>query len=456
MAGTPTNTITYKIRFKLNPEHEIIIGRWEEYEPPTPSRWTDLLNISQLTAITSGQKLMPEKARDVLDTTISELLPHQTTRQDQVNTFFQDFNELIGDTPPFSDIDYDGVNEYLTDTQYAVESGSRISHENKPDAYITRLDDTANAINVGQTLQSMRNKLNTYLTDVDNIVQEIPDQRPTYVNKLRGYLKIRKPNQAIILRPADGGEMEFQREITGTDAENKVMKSDGEWLDNASGPSYLVNGFTITMWVRFIGKTSEGTLFNFGNPLESGGYGFRLDTKINEFPTNSGTYHRYIRLIVNDTLVPRGNLTIRDNHTGYPGTPGGTPGASLGRLMQRSTVLGHTEGHNTFPVISTDDLNEWYFICATFDPTIRELEYATEENLPEDGSMYNASFASFTDKHYWMNHRTAPEGGEGGGQGDLIYQSGLGAKCKVEVISKSDLLRARGFKVPGEDISSNV
>ena len=188
MATFPILTVTYKIRFKLDPAHEIIIGRWVEYEEPTPPRWTDLLNISQLATITSGKKLMPEKARDVLDTTISELLPTQTTRQDQVNTFFQDFNELIGETPPFSDIDNDGVSEYLTDEQYSQESGSRISHENKPDAYITRLDDNANVINAGQTLQSMRNRLNSYLTDIDNIVQEVPDQRPTYVNKLRGYL----------------------------------------------------------------------------------------------------------------------------------------------------------------------------------------------------------------------------------------------------------------------------
>ena len=27
-----------------------------------------------------------------------------------------------------------------------------------------------------------------------------------------------------------------------------------------------------------------------------------------------------------------------------------------------------------------------------------------------------------------------------------IHKSGLGAKCKVEIISKSDLLRARGYK----------
>ena len=33
------------------------------------------------------------------------------------------------------------------------------------------------------------------------------------------------------------------------------------------------------MWVRFLDKTSEGTLFNFGNPLrEENPFGFALDT----------------------------------------------------------------------------------------------------------------------------------------------------------------------------------
>ena len=36
------------------------------------------------------------------------------------------------------------------------------------------------------------------------------------------------------------------------------------------------------MWVRFVSKTSEGTLFNFGNPLEENGSGFRLETNVNQ------------------------------------------------------------------------------------------------------------------------------------------------------------------------------
>ena len=42
-----------------------------------------------------------------------------------------------------------------------------------------------------------------------------------------------------------------------------------------------MDGFTVTMWVRFLDKTSKGTLFNYGNPLRSyDPKGFRLETYV--------------------------------------------------------------------------------------------------------------------------------------------------------------------------------
>ena len=71
-----------------------------------------------------------------------------------------------------------------------------------------------------------------------------------------------------------------------------------------------------------------------------------------------------------------------------------------------------------------EDFNEWYFICATFNHAV-----------DEDSS-------DFTNQNsdYWLNH--VEEDGE-----SYTSYSGLGNKCKVEIISRSDLLRARGFKV---------
>ena len=197
----------------------------------------NVLNLSQLTTVKTGTKINPEKAREVLDTNIFELLPNQTTRQDQINKFFNEFNDLVGQAPPFDDVDLDGAGESLTSLASGIDSGSRVSYENKSTAYITRLNTHANTNNQGKTLESMRNQLNTYLGDVDNVVQVIPDQRPEYENKSSGFLKIRKPNQAIILRNSNQ-ELEFQKEVI---------------VDNQTGQSFLMEGFTITMWVRFVG-----------------------------------------------------------------------------------------------------------------------------------------------------------------------------------------------------------
>ena len=57
----------------------------------------------------------------------------------------------------------------------------------------------------------MRNKLNTYLGDTDNVIDTLEDNRPEYENISEGFLKIRKPNQTIILRSPNNNQLEFQR-----------------------------------------------------------------------------------------------------------------------------------------------------------------------------------------------------------------------------------------------------
>ena len=404
--GAPENNqdvINYKInfdngRFKINVAKKV------------GESFTDVLNLSQLTKPKTSTRVNPEKARDVLDTNIFELLPNQTTRQDTINSFFNQFNELIGPKPAFDDVDGDGAGEVAIN--YEQDEQNRISYENRPTAYITRLDKQAegDTNNQGKTLESMRNKLNTYLGDTDNVIDTLEDNRPEYENISEGFLKIRKPNQAIILRSPNNNQLEFQR----------VNPTTGK-------PSYLEDGFTITMWVKFVSKTSEGTLFNFGNPLNSNSMnssnaqGFRLDTKVNQY---DGKYYRYIRLIVRDwtnTSDAGGRMyRIRDNNFGTP---------ALARFDHRS--FGSNESnylriHEAFPQVSTDNLDEWYFICATFNPNIAEPDYIQGSPL-------------LTDTQYWLNHKNQ--------NGDLVSNSGLGAKCKVEIISRTSLLQARGYRV---------
>ena len=378
--------------------------------------FTDVLNLSQLTKPKSASRINPEKAREVLDTNIFELLPNQTTRQDTINDFFSRFNELIGPKPAFQDVDGDGAGELPTN--YEQDEQSRISYENQRNAYITRLNKQAESDtnNQGQTLESMRNTLNTYLGDADNVIDTLEDTRPEYENVSEGFLKIRKPNQAIILRAPNNDLLEFQK-------------------DN----SYLVDGFTITMWVRFVSKTSEGTLFNFGNPLVDGGVGFRLDTKVNKY---QGKDYRYIRLMLRDKTN-----NFYDNHFGAS--------TNLNRFGQRSyggnanTVYGaygfydnnnniiydedtgrpvsyYPNIHEAFPQVATNRLDEWYFICATYNPNVMELEYNEQESWMR------------RNKQYWLNHVNQNQ--------QIVSFSGQGAKCKVELISRSDLLNARGYK----------
>ena len=397
----------YSLRFRKNDSSFIGVQIALKVE----GEFIDVLNLSQLTKPKTSTRVNPEKARDVLDTNIFELLPNQTTRQDTINSFFNQFNELIGPKPAFDDVDGDGAGEVATN--YEQDEQNRISYENRPTAYITRLDKQAegDTNNQGKTLESMRNKLNTYLGDTDNVIDTLEDNRPEYENISEGFLKIRKPNQAIILRSPNNNQLEFQR----------VNPTTGK-------PSYLEDGFTITMWVKFVSKTSEGTLFNFGNPLNissqnsSNAQGFRLDTKVNQY---DGKYYRYIRLVVRDwtnSSDAGGRVyRIRDNHFGTEG---------LNRFDHRSfgsNVTNYPEVHRAFPQVSTDNLDEWYFICATFNPNIVEPNY---DNTP-------STFRQ--DTQYWLNHKNQ--------NGDLVSNSGLGAKCKVEIISRTSLLQARGYRV---------
>ncbi len=374
----------------------------------------NILNLSQLTKPKTGVKINPEKAREVLDTRVFELLPNQTTRQDEINDFFSDFNDLIGPKPIF--VDNDGNDIVESAQNYDQDEQSRISASpSLTNAYITRLDSQAeqDTNNQGKTLESMRNKLNTYLADVDNVIETLIDQRPDYENVSEGFLKIRKPNQAIILRNENDGLLEFQKQVT---------------IDGVTGPSYLVEGFTITMWVRFVGKTQGGTLFNFGNPLDENGEGFRLETRTNV--DNANNYKRWIRLTVRE-----GDGTLRDNHWGVENRARRTVNQSSPIDFYTNNVI-----HQLYPNIPTDDLNEWYFICATYNPNINEL------NVDNDSPLRKS-------KEYWLNHidlnyvsATNPSQ-EIIDEASLVSNSGLGAKCKVEIISKSELLRARGYKI---------
>ena len=417
--GTPPQEVTqYKMIFDGG-RYEVDIAR------KVGDTFTDILNLSQLTKPKTSKKINAEKAREVLDTNIFELLPNQPNRQEQINNFFGEFDNLVGPTPVFTDANGDGAAEQPEN--YEVDEQSRISFKNKINASITRLDSQANEDNGDKTLESMRNKLNNYLGDVDNVIENLDDQRPKYENISNGFLKIRKPNQAIIIKGQSNNLLEFQKQ-------------------NESGvPSYLSDGFTITMWVRFVDKQSSGTLFNFGNPLEEDGEGFRLETNVTQ--DSAGKNRRTIRLVIKDE-----NNFLRDNHWGSSNKERiFSSTSSTGLKNNYSPLTRYSDYYRMYPEISTDDLNEWYFICATYNPEIREPISTSADSV------------RLNSKDYWLNHRikfNTPAIAETSNywinigdvsEGDIVANSFEGAKCKVEIISRTDLLKARGYKV--DDIS---
>ena len=85
------------------------------------------------------------------------------------------------------------------------------------------------------------------------------------------------------------------------------------------------------------------------------------------------------------------------------------------------------EGHLRCNVRVPVDFSEWYFIVASYNPNIIEESISDFSSTPE----------------YWLGHIA------GGSVASPEYTnySGRGSKCKIELISKTDLLRARGFRV---------
>ena len=419
-------------------------------ETGNPINLSQFMNLQELT-----QNIDVGLAEEYLDTTIFELLPEMTLRQQRIINFFNEFQNLVGQEPQFNpdtdgiiDVDENGVytnNEYYSenhDISAAQDTPEGIQEE---DSFITRLEQDANSNNEQYTLQGLRNTLNNYLQDIDQELPPLQDERPTYQNQSDGYLKFRNLNQGIIIR----------------NTENKFLKG----LD-PDNPTWLDTGFSITMWVKFLDKSSQGTLFNYGNPFrekQEDAFGFSLETYVlrrddavgvegydnaladntwgeifqdgnqldliydNAAPSegffSDDNAERFIRLVVKDNQKLRGShvgMSFLDRREGLPEfnrsdefTTGGNP------------PYDHTFGLMTNTRVPID-YSEWYFICATFNPNIQEdlsFDYDSYKNNP----------------HFWRGNLFPG--------GDYTHHSTYGAKCKVEIISKTDLLRARGFKV---------
>tara|TARA_R100000951_G_C2640472_1_gene180767 strand:+ start:140 stop:1747 length:1608 start_codon:yes stop_codon:yes gene_type:complete len=416
------------------------------------------LNLSQFIPLSQQQSVVDiERANEYLDTNIFELLPTGDTRQARIVRFFQELNALLPpNTPEFDLLDGDGSENpdnfvdrdssgnWIGAEQYSQNNSISYAQDNpeqsnidEEDAFIHRLTSTVNDTNQSLTIESIYNTILPYLTDILEDPADF-EELPEYQNQSNGYLKFRNPNQGIIVRNTSNGFVE------GLDPNNPTyLNTDG------------TGGFTITMWVRFLDKVSEGTLFNFGNPTRvDNPFGFKLETYVldKDDPTphsshttwgdfddycqeridNPGTSDiylpryfnsntaRYVRLVVND------NQVLRDSHTGVGGGQKRPDIPLLPGSVTRDIALTQT----TF---IPEDFQEWYFICASFNPAVDEDgSYTPPLTDPPGIDLSNST-------NYWLNHIDPTTG-------EVVVDSGFGNRCKVEIISKTDLLRARGFK----------
>lgn len=364
-------------------------------------------------------------AEQVLDNTIYELLPGGVTRQEEINRFFATYQKLKGPKPGeqglpnwVEDYNQDGTPDHWSsqaDDDLYTQTHDITYFTDEYGGFIPRLnEDVSNQdVNATQTLQFLRDDLDEYLRDIDSELEpDVMDERPDYENQSEGFIEIRNLNQAIIIRNQEEPDVG----IVGNDIAN---------------PSYLNDGFTITMWVKFLNRVSSGTLFNYGNPLRDENLnplGFMLETiSINQesiegsftdttTPAENGffvdnEYERFLRLVIAES-----DGTIRDSNIGqsfndrYNTATNGLP-ASEADIM-------NTFNYTRVPI----DYSEWYFIVASYDPSVNENDYLDDVlNVPE----------------YWLGNYTGEQ---------YMNYTGTGAKCKVEIISRSELLRARGFK----------
>jgi hypothetical protein len=164
-------------------------------------------------------------------------------------------------------------------------------------------------------------------------------------------------------------------------------------------------------------------------------------------------YRRMVRLVVRDHLsTVNGTGKVYDSHFGAPNPAyvsryntniDFNTGNAKVFYKSHSSESGYTIEENAFKAhtqIPTNDLNEWFFICATYNPEV-----------DEEASFLDSFSDYLTDKQWWLNHRNSD--GTLSAQGTRANGDLLGARCKVEIISRSDLLRARGYKIDSLEVN---
>lgn len=429
------------------------------------------LNIGQLVYTTGDYEYDPNNASRILDTEIDELLPNVSTRQQLINEFFRLYSELRPpDYPNYDDLDQDGLTDSISEVSSSMfAEQNNISDADFPnDKFITWLAEQEDDENSNKSLQWMYEDLQGFFPQSEVVSpNDDLDGRPEYVDKSSGYLKLRSLNQGIIIRKQEGTDVG----LIGNDPTN---------------PAWEQTGLSLTSWVRFLNKEQDGTIINFGNPTGTiSPKGFALETfvlredDIITLPTtgfqgqNSNYNVNGLREAYNANLSSETNTVAEFcnilEQAGLPNPLGDQDAIRVVRLSVRlvdgtyydssipkygfpkfnQVVHGDIPNRNnennwamlTYTQIPID-FNEWFFINGTYDTNIDYEENPLNLFLNIEYNEISENTDQLTE-YFCLNNINTDAG-----PGDrVVPYSGKGNNCIVEFISKSDLLRARGFKV---------
>ena len=446
---TETNTETfYKLATNIqspNAPNLIVVGHIK-----SDGTILNALNIGQLIYTNTNIQYDLNKAKSVLDTEIDELLPQANARQQLIDDFFRLWAELRPPQyPTYLDTDEDGFTDFITFEDFENFTQNNISNAANPNnKFITWLQEQEDLPNTNKSLEWLYKDLQNFFAESLSNTESIQDPRPLYIPKSSGYLKLRSLNQSILIRKQEGTDVG----LIGKDLTN---------------PKYLDSGMTISIWVRFLNKDQTGTLMNFGNPYgDIGSKGFALETVIlksdDVVDINSNIHPDVAELLgLTNAQITFGEATAaiaNASTTGYenifqdtdtvrflrlsvinknnvyvdnsiPVLISGTSTApkSIPRYSNTGPIpqIGNERGielltYTQIPI----NFDEWFFINASYDPNITQ----SEMNI----NLYNVE--------YWNNQYNPT-------QQTFTDNSGEGNQCVVEYISKSDLIRARGFRV---------
>ena len=451
----------------------IIVG--EESGPNTEAGTVlNALNIGQLIESDADFTYDKEKALEILDTDIDELLPRSSRRQELIDDFFRLYLQLRPpEYPNYVDTNNDGKTDFISQQdfvnfglEYNISNTDNIENFETGNKFITWLQEQEDSNNLNKSLEYLYKDLAGFFKEQDlDLSDELEDGRPEYQDVSTGYLKLRALNQGIIIRKQEGTDIGF----VGLDPDNPIWRT---------------RGLSISQWIKFLNKEQDGTLINYGNPLGiTQPKGFSVDTYIlkkeqtitlnagnpigpmadfyNQLNASDGegvgfepgvsiTYGQLADQLGLDTfadydrarfvrMVARWDDNYFDNSMPVKGqsivmprfditTTATITDQTIGNIRTTPTAINENAifllTYTQIPI----DFNEWYFICSTFDPVnVTQTNYA---------SVYNQPYGA--EQNYWLNHIVA--------NGDFVEQSGVGNVCNIEYISKSRLLRARGFK----------